>query len=73
MTKSHQIIKKADNSFWVGGLLSLSEKLKQQQTVMSDFALVLHAKVYVKYPLISGKFTCSCRQFDCILRQVFSA
>ena len=40
--------------------------------VAGEFARVPHLKTSVKYPLCSGKFTCGCRQFACILREVLA-
>ena len=41
--------------------------------VVGKFAWVPHVKLPVKYPWYSGKFTCACRQFACILREVLAA
>ena len=44
-----------------------------QRLVASKFAQVPHVKLPVKYPWYSGKITCTCRQFACILREVLDA
>ena len=41
--------------------------------VAGNFAWVPHVKLPVKCPCYSGKFTCACRQFACILREVLAA
>ena len=41
--------------------------------VAGKFAWVPHVKLPLKCPWYSGKFTCACRQFACILREVLAA
>ena len=41
--------------------------------VAGKFARVPHVKIPLKYPCLSGKFTCTCRQFAYILREGLTA
>ena len=41
--------------------------------VAGEFTWVPHVKLSVKYPVYSSKFTCGCRQFACVLREVLAA
>ena len=41
--------------------------------VAGKFAWVRHVKLPVKYPWYSGRFTCNCRKFACILRKMPAA
>ena len=41
--------------------------------VAGKFASVPHVKLPVKCLWYSGKFTCACRQFACVLREVLAA
>ena len=46
------------------------ESRKNCQPIVGELARVLHVKLSVNYLLFSGKFTCGCRQFAYVLREV---